>query len=208
MRILIADDHGAVRKGVRQIILDEFHGAEIEEVTNADAAIEKIKKQNWDLVICDHTMPGKSGLEVAAYIKANNIKLPMLMLSIHPEEQYALRALKNGAAGYLSKDASNEELIVAVRTLLLGRRYITSGIIDKLTNLLNPSELTTAPHELLAPREFEIFTLLAAGSTISEIAKNLSLSISTVSTTRTNILSKMNLKTNADIVRYAIEYNL
>jgi two-component system invasion response regulator UvrY len=208
MRILIADDHGAVRKGVRQIILDEFHGAEIEEVANADAAIEKIKRHNWDLVICDHTMPGKSGLEVAAYIKKNDIKLPMLMLSIHPEEQYALRALKSGASGYLSKEASNEELIEAVRTLLLGRRYITPGIIDKLTNMLIPGEASSALHEQLAPREFEIFTLLAAGSSISDIAKNLSLSISTVSTTRTHILTKMNLKTNADIVRYAIEHNL
>jgi len=208
MKILVADDHGAVRKGVRQIMLDEFPGAEIEEAADADTAIEKIKNSHWDLVISDHTMPGKSGLEIAQYVKKNFSALPLLMLSIHPEEQYAIRALKAGAAGYLSKDASNEELIKAVHLLLLGRKYISPNVVEKLTEWLNPDSGAKAPHELLTDREFDIFKQVAAGQAISEIAQSLSISVSTVSTTRTNILSKMNLRTNADIIRYAIEHNL
>ena len=208
MRILVVDDHGAVRKGVKQIMLDEFTGAEVEEATDADAAIEKIKKDNWNLIITDHTMPGKSGLEVAQFVKKNYPQTPLLMLSIHPEEQYAIRALKAGAAGYLSKDASNEELIKAVHQLLLGRKYISPGVVEKLTEWLNPDNSSKPPHELLTDREFEIFKQIANGQAISEIAQSLSLSVSTVSTTRTNILSKMNLRTNADIIRYAIEQNL
>lgn len=208
MRILVVDDHGAVRKGVKQIMLDEFTGAEVEEATDADAAIEKIKKSNWNLIITDHTMPGKSGLEVAQFVKKNYPQTPLLMLSIHPEEQYAIRALKAGAAGYLSKDASNEELIKAVHQLLLGRKYISPGVVEKLTEWLNPDNSSKPPHELLTDREFEIFKQIANGQAISEIAQSLSLSVSTVSTTRTNILSKMNLRTNADIIRYAIEQNL
>ncbi len=208
MRILVADDHGAVRKGVRQIMLDEFTGAEIEEAADADTAIEKIRTGHWDLVISDHTMPGKSGLEVAQFVKKNFPALPLLMLSIHPEEQYAIRALKAGAAGYLSKDAPNEELIKAVHLLLLGRKYISPGVVEQLTDWLNPNSGNKAPHELLTDREFEIFKQIAAGQAISEIAQQLSVSVSTVSTTRTNLLNKMNLRTNADIIRYAIEYNL
>jgi DNA-binding NarL/FixJ family response regulator len=208
MRILVVDDHGAVRKGVRQIMLDEFVGAIIEEADNADTAIEKIKTDNWDIVISDHTMPGKSGLEIAQFVKKHFPALPLLMLSIHPEEQYAIRALKSGAAGYISKDASNEELIKAVHQLLLGRKYISPAVVEQLTEWLNPDSGVKAPHELLSDREFEIFKQIAAGQSISEIAQTLSLSVSTVSTTRANILSKMNLRTNADLIRYSIEHNL
>ena len=208
MRILIADDHGAVRKGVRQIILDEFANAEIEEAIDADSVIEKIKSKKWDLVICDHTMPGKSGLEVAQFIKKEYPQLPMLMLSIHPEEQYAIRALRAGAAGYLSKDAPNEEIIKAAHLLLLGRKYISTGVVEKLTEWLNPNSSNKNPHELLSDREFDVFNYIAKGQPISEIAQLLSISVSTVSTTRANILSKMNLKSNAEIIRYAIEHSL
>jgi two-component system, NarL family, invasion response regulator UvrY len=208
MRILIADDHGAVRKGVRQIILDEFANAEIEEAIDADSVIEKIKSKKWDLVICDHTMPGKSGLEVAQFIKKEFPQLPMLMLSIHPEEQYAIRALRAGAAGYLSKDAPNEEIIKAAHLLLLGRKYISTGVVEKLTEWLTPNSSNKNPHELLSDREFDVFNYIAKGQSISEIAQSLSISVSTVSTTRANILSKMNLKSNAEIIRYAIEHGL
>lgn len=207
MRIIIVDDHAVIRRGLRQILLDEFPKAYIAEVSDAEAAVGKIMENGWHLVICDLSLPGRSGLEVAEYVKQNFPKLPVLILSIHPEEQYAIRALKSGASGYLCKDAATEELVIAVHKVLQGRKYISSAVSEKLADQLD-TDLTKSPHELLSPREFEVFKQLASGQMLSEIGNRLSLSVTTVSTYRARILKKMNISSNAGIIRYALETKL
>jgi two-component system, NarL family, invasion response regulator UvrY len=207
MRILIADDHAVIRKGLKYILLEEFPSAIIEEATDAEGVINKTMSDEWDVIICDLSMPGRSGLDVVEYAKQNFPKIPVLILSIHPEEQYAIRAIKTGAAGYLSKDAAPEELVKAVHRVLLGRKYVSSSIAEKLTDELF-EDGNRAPHELLSHREFDVFTLLAAGSSVSEISEKLSLSANTISTYRTRIMLKMKKKSNADLTRYALENKL
>ncbi len=205
LRILIADDHTVVRKGLRQILLDEFPTAEIEEVGDAEALIQKVMTAQWDVVMSDLSMPGRSGLDALQQIKISHPHLPVLILSIHPEEQYALRALKSGASGYLSKDTAPDELVKAVQRVLLGKKYIPQGIAEKLAAF---SSDIVSPHESLSDREFDVMKLLANGRSVSEIADMLSLSATTLSTYRTRIMGKMNLKSNADLTRYAIENKL
>jgi len=207
LRILIADDHAIIRKGLKQILLEEYPSAVIEEVNDAEGAIKKTISQEWDVIICDLSMPGRSGLDVVQQVKQNFPKLPVLILSIHPEEQYAIRTLKAGAAGYLSKDAATEELVKAVQRVLQGRKYISSSLAEKMATELD-QDISKPPHELLSDREFEIFKMVAAGKTVSEIAEQLSLSITTVSTYRARLLTKMNLKTNAELTRYGLENKL
>jgi two-component system invasion response regulator UvrY len=208
LKILIVDDHAVVRNGLRQILLKEYPSADIEEAENAEAAIKKISGGGYDIVISDLTMPGRSGLELLQYIKKNYPAIPVLILSIHPEELYAIRTLKAGASGYISKDAASQELIQAVQRLLQGRRYISTVIAEKIAEDLDKNPTDKPPHELLSDREFEIFKLLAAGMAVSEIAEKYSISISTVSTYRARILLKMGMKSNADLTRYAISMGL
>jgi two-component system invasion response regulator UvrY len=207
LKILIADDHTVVRKGLRQILLEEFLSAEIDEAADAEELMKKVMKKEWDIVVSDISMPGRSGLEVLQQIKQHYPRLPVLILSIHPEDQYAVRVLKAGASGYLNKDSAPDELVKAVRQVLLGKKYITTSTAERLASLLDqdPGKL---PHENLSDREFEVLRLLAAGSPVSEIAEKLSLSVTTVSTYRARILAKMNLKSNADLTLYAIRNNL
>jgi two-component system, NarL family, invasion response regulator UvrY len=207
LRILIADDHTVVRKGLRQILLDEFPGAEIEEVADGGELIKKIMMAKWDVVVSDLSMPGRSGLEALQQIKISHPDLPVLILSIHPEEQYAIRALKSGAAGYLSKDTAPDELVKAVQKVLLGKKYISQAIAEKLANSFSPDK-DLQLHESLSDREFDVMKLLANGKSVSEIAEMLSLSVTTVSTYRTRVMTKMNLKSNSDLTKYAIENNL
>lgn len=207
IRILIADDHTVVRKGLRQILVEEFTDAHIDDVADAEELIKKVIKEKWDMVISDLTMPGKSGLDVLQYVKQNLPTLPVLILSIHPEEQYAIRVLKAGAAGYLSKDTAPDELVNAVKRVLQGKKYITMSIAEKIADNFDPGT-EKKPHELLSDREFNVFKLIAAGKAVSEIADNLSLSVTTVSTYRARIMAKMNMKTNANLTLYAIENNL
>jgi len=207
LRILIADDHAIIRKGLKQILLEEYPSAIIEEVTDAEAAINKTIANEWDILICDLSMPGRSGLDVLQHVKQNLLKLPVLILSIHPEEQYAIRALKAGAAGYLSKDFATEELVKAVQRILQGRKYISSSLAEIMASELE-QDTSKPPHELLSDREFHVFKLIADGKSVSEIAEQLSLSITTVSTYRSRILEKMEIKTNADMTRYALENKL
>lgn len=206
-RILIADDHTVVRKGLKQILLEEFRSALVEEVSNAEDLLKKVLKEPWDIVVSDISMPGKSGLEVLQQIKQHYPKLPVLILSIHPEDQYAIRVLKAGASGYLNKDSAPEELVKATHQLLLGKKFITGSVAEKLATLLD-QDTDRLPHESLSDREFEVLKLLAAGNPISEIADRLTLSTTTVSTYRARILAKMNLKTNADLTLYAINNQL
>lgn len=206
-RILIADDHSVVRRGLRQILLDGFPNADIAEVADADELIRQVVKNDWDVIISDLSMPGRSGLEGLQQIKQIKPKIPVLILSIHPEEQYAVRMLKAGASGYLNKDMAPEELVNAVQRVMLGKKYITPSIAEHLASVLDHPE-DRPLHELLSDREFSVLKMLAAGKSVSEIAEDLYLSVTTVSTYRTRVLTKLNLKTNADLTLYAIEHKL
>lgn len=204
VRILIADDHAIVRKGLKQIILDEFPSAVVEEVGDVESLIRQVMKTTWDVLICDISMPGRSGVEALHQVKQINPQLPVLIMSMHPEDQYALRVLKAGASGYLSKDTVHDDLINAIRTIRLGRKFITPSIAEKLASALG-SDNGKQLHENLSDREFDVFKMIAAGKSVSEIAAQLSLSATTVSTYRSRILEKMVMKTNADLTRYALE---
>ncbi|MEO7524388.1 MAG: response regulator transcription factor [Ferruginibacter sp.] len=207
IRILIADDHSVVRKGLRQILLEGFPTAHIEEVPDAEEMIKKIMQFPWDVVISDLSMPGRSGLEALSQLKQINPKLPVLILSIHPEDQYALRVLKAGASGYLSKDMAPDELVNAVQRVMLGKKYITASIAEKLASVLD-QDSGKAAHETLSDREFSVLKLLAAGKSVSEIAESLFLSVTTVSTYRSRIMTKMGMRNNADLTLYSIEHKL
>jgi two-component system invasion response regulator UvrY len=206
-RILIADDHAIVRKGLRQLILEDYPTAIIEEVSNVESLIALVVKGEWDLIISDISMPGRSGLEALQQIKEINPRIPVLIMSMHPEDQYALRVFKAGASGYLSKDAVHEELMTAIRLIRNGRKFITPSIAEKLAGALD-TDSDKEPHEYLSNREFDVLKMLAGGKSISEIAEQLSLSATTVSTYRARILEKTGMKTNADLTRYALEKKL
>lgn len=207
LRILIADDHTVVRKGLRQILLEEFANAEIDEVPDAEELIKKVMAEKWDVIVSDLSMPGRSGLDALQQIKISFPDLPVLILSIHPEEQYALRALKSGASGYLSKDTAPDELVKAVKKVLLGKKYISQSIAEKLADTFS-ADSSKYPHESLSDREFDVMKLLANGKSVSEIAEMLSLSVTTVSTYRARVMTKMNLRSNSDLTKYALENKL
>jgi len=204
IRILIADDHAIVRKGLRHLLIEEYPSAVIEEVTDAESLIVKSVGADWDVVICDPSMPGRSGLDALIQIKQASPKLPVLIMSMHPEDQYALRAIKAGASGYLGKDPIHSDLIRAVQTVLMGKKFITPTVAEKLANALN-SDNNKSLHEKLSDREFEVFRLQAEGKQVSEIADKLSLSVTTVSTYRSRVMDKLNMKSNSDLTRYALE---
>lgn len=206
-RVLIADDHTVVRKGLKLILLEGFPSAEVEEVADGESLIKKVIQSNWDLIISDLSMPGRSGLEALQQIKQIRPHIPVLILSIHSEEQYAIRVLRAGASGYLSKEMASSELVIAVEKVMLGKKYITDTIAEKLAAVLD-QDPTKLSHELLSDREFTVLKLLASGKSVSEIAESMFLSVTTVSTYRTRLLSKMKMKTNADLTLYAIENKL
>ena len=207
IRILVADDHTVVRRGLRQILLEGFPGAHVEEVGDAEDLIKHVVKSEWDVVISDLSMPGRSGLDALQQIKQLHPNLPVLILSIHPEEQYALRVLKAGASGYLSKDMAPDELVIAVKKVMLGKKYITASVAEKLAATLDQDH-NKPLHEFLSDREFNVLKMLAAGRSVSEIAESLFLSVTTVSTYRSRILTKMNLKNNAELTLYSMENKL
>jgi DNA-binding NarL/FixJ family response regulator len=206
LRVLIADDHAIVRKGLRQLLLEEYPFAMIEEVGDAESLFSKVITKEWDVVICDLSMPGRSGLEALQQIKETRPELPVLIMSIHPEDQYALRVLKAGASGYLNKERIHNELVPAIQTVKLGKKFITPSVAEILAESLNTS--VEEKHELLSNRELDVFKLLASGKSITEIAEQLSLSATTISTYRARILEKMQMSTNADLTRYALQKNL
>ena len=206
IRILLADDHAIVRRGLKNIILEEYPFAEIGEVSNAEELLKKVIRENWDVVLCDLNMPGRSGIDALKQIRQTFPKLPVLIMSMYAEDQYAIRALKAGAAGYLSKVSIHDDLIKAIQTVQRGRKFITPSVAEELAETFNGEH--DEPHRLLSDREFEVFKLLADGKTISEIANQLSLSSNTVSTYRSRVLEKMNFHSNADLTRYALERKL
>lgn len=207
LKILIADDHAIVRRGLKQILLEEYPSAQVGEVGDAESLITEVVTGDWTLVICDMNMPGRSGLDALSQIKQIAPQLPVLIMSMYPEDQYALRVLKSGASGYLGKETIHEHLIHAIQTVMLGKKFITPSVAEKLADAVRDNT-DQEPHELLSDREFDVFKLLAAGRSVSEIAAQLSLSTTTVSTYRTRIMSKMNIRSNADLTRYALEHKL
>jgi len=207
MKILIADDHEVVRQGLERILQKEFPGAHIESVADGQDIVKKVLQSEWDLVISDLSMPTKTGLEALEDIKKHYPKLPVLILSMHPEEQYAIRAMKAGASGYLSKSMDAAELITAARRALMGRKYITPSLAERLSELLGGQE-TEMPHQLLSNREFEVMKLLAKGLSLIEIGQKLAVTPTTISTYRSRILHKMNLTNNSELTRYAIVHQL
>lgn len=207
IRVLIADDHAIVRKGLKQLLQEEYPFVVVEEAGDAEGLIKKAITGEWDVVICDMNMPGRSGLDALKQIKQISPKLPVLIMSMYPAEQYAIRVLKAGASGYLSKDSIHDELIEAIQTVLRGKKFITPSIAEKLLDVFN-TDNEQPPHGSLSDREFDVFKLLAAGRTITEIADQLSISATTVSTYRSRILEKMNMRTNAELTKYSLENNL
>jgi len=207
MKVLIADDHMVVREGLKQILKNLSSSYEIEEAKDGIDALHKIKTGDFNFVILDISMPGLSGLEILKTIKDHNNKVNILILSFHPQEQYAIRALRMGASGYLSKDSAPEELANAIKKISAGEKYISSDIIGKLLNGINePDDI--AIHDCLSEREFQILCLLAKGLSIIEIGKHLFISEKTVSTYRTRLLEKMGMKSNTELALYAYKNNL
>jgi len=207
-RFLIADDHAVARRGIKEILLESFPLAEIQGVSNAEELIRYVTKENWDIVISDISMPGRSGLDILQQLNKDFPRLPVLILSVHTEQEYAVRVIKAGGAGYLNKDdAVENELVKAVKIILSGKKYITASVAEKLAVELSHTS-DKALHELLSDREFHVFKLLAQGKTTGEIATQLSLSVNTIGTFRRRIMEKMGMKTNAEIVTYAIHHKL
>jgi DNA-binding NarL/FixJ family response regulator len=207
MRILIVDDHEVVRAGVMQILSDEFGKATFGEAADSAEAVGAMLKGKWDLAIVDISMPGRSGLDLLKQMKGLRPQMPVLILSMYPEEQYAVRALRAGAAGYLTKASLSEELVNAVRKIQAGGKYINAGLAERLAAELSAPSVKP-PHESLSDRELEVLRLIAAGKTTKGIARELSLCVNTVSTYRARVLKKMNMQTNAELIRYAIENKL
>jgi two-component system, NarL family, invasion response regulator UvrY len=204
-KIILADDHSFIRLGLIQIIKDEYPNVEISEVENGEELVKQIMDNDFDLVISDLDMPGRSGLEALEQIKIFKPEMPVLILSIYPEDLYAVRVLKAGASGYMNKNAAPYELINAMQRILNGRKYITPEIGEKL---LHQFDSNKKPHEILSNREFEIFKLIAQGKSLSQIADSMALALTTVSTHRGKILKKLNITNNAELVRYALSNNV
>ena len=206
-RVLIADDHAIFREGLRQILEDIEDLQVVDEASHGQEVLDKIEKNDYDLILLDIAMPGLSGLETLKLIKGRKPKMKVLILSMYPEEQYAVRAIKAGASGYITKSSASEELLGAIRKVMSGGKYITASVADKLLSDLVPDSGHPL-HELLSDREYQVLCLIASGKTVGEIADQLALSVKTVSTHRVHILEKMKMKTNAELTNYAIKQNL
>ncbi len=207
IKILIADDHPVVRKGLKEIIEETTDMRVAGEASNGSEVMEKVLSEDLDVVLLDISMPGRSGLDVLKDIKKRRPKLAVLVLSIHPEEQYAVQAFKAGASGYLTKKSAPDELLIALRKVSAGGKYVSSSLAEKLASALETDREKT-PHETLSTRENEVMLKIASGKTVTEIAKELYLSPKTISTYRTRILEKMGMKNNVELIRYAIKNQL
>ena len=207
IRILIADDHPIVRAGFKQVLSETPDLVVADEAENGQEVLECLKKKKYDVVLLDISMPGKNGLEILKELKTDYPRLPVLILSIYHEEQYAIRALRAGASGYLTKASAPHEMILAIRKISQGGRYISASLAEKLATYLD-ADMTKSPHETLSDREHQVMRLIASGKTVSEIAENLNLSVKTISTYRTHVLEKMKMKNNAEITLYAVQNKL
>jgi DNA-binding NarL/FixJ family response regulator len=205
--VLIADDHPVVLEGVKQIVAETSDIAVKGEATNGDEVLEQVRTGQWDVVVLDITMPGVHGLELLKQLRAQHPKLPVLVLSMHPEDEYAVRLLRAGASGYLNKRSVSSQLVEAIRKVAEGGKYVSPTLAEKIAFELDV-DFDKLPHERLSDREFQVFCLIASGKTVTETAEELSLSVKTVSTYRSRILEKMNMQRNAQLTRYAIEQGL
>lgn len=206
MRVLIADDHAIVRKGLRQIA-EESGKISVDEAANGQEALDKLRQDRWDALVLDISMPGRHGLDVLQAVRDLQPQLPVLILSMHPEEQYAMRVLKAGASGYMNKDTAPGELVQAIQKIVNGGKYISATLAEKLAYEIS-GDSDKLPHEKLSDREYRVLVMIGAGKSVSQIAEDLSLSVKTVSTYRSRLLEKMNLHNNADLIRYVIDHNL
>jgi two-component system, NarL family, invasion response regulator UvrY len=202
-RVLLVDDHAVVRQGLKQVLADSLPDATFGDAASADEALRMVHTANWDIVVLDISLPGKSGIEALKELRAAHPRLPVLVLSMHPEEQFAVRALKAGAAGYVTKRTAARDVVAAVRKVLSGGRYVSASLAERLAAQTQAGSVET-PHETLSDREYQVFRLLAMGKTVKQIGKELDLSPQTVSTHRTHILEKMGLESNAELIQYAM----
>ena len=207
IKILIADDHAIVREGLKQIVAETSDMVVSGEAADGQEVLELLRKDGWDLVLLDIAMPGRGGMDTLKALKQEKPALPVLILSIYPEEQYAVRALRAGASGYLTKESAPEELISAIRKVSRGGKYVSASLAEKLVSELGID--TERPvHERLSDREYQVLLMIASGKTVKEIADDLALSVKTISTHRTRALAKMGMKNNAEITYYAIKMGL
>lgn len=207
MRILIADDHPVVRRGLIQILADEYPSLSVGEARDAGEVLRLAREHEWDIILLDISMPGRSGLEVLKELKLERPKVPVLILTSHPEEQYAVRVLRAGAAGYMTKESAPEHLIEGINKATAGRRYVSPNLAELLAASV-ASDVEKPPHESLSDREYHVLCSIASGKTVGDIAAELSLSVKTVSTYRARILEKMRMKSNAELTRYALKNGL
>ncbi len=207
IKILIADDHPIVRQGFKQVLSETADLVVADEAGNGQEVLALVARKDYDVILLDISMPGKNGLEVLKELRITNTKIPVLILSIYPEEQYAIRALKAGASGYLTKASAPEELISAIRKVSRGGKYISSSLAEKIAYELD-GDAEKAPHDTLSDREYQILLMIASGKTVSDIADEMCLSVKTVSTYRSRILEKMKMKNNAELTTYAIRNKL
>jgi len=207
IRVLIADDHAVVRQGLKQILGDTRDMLVAGEAVNGQEVLAKVRAEPWDVVVLDISMPDRSGLDILKQLRSERPRLPVLVLSMYSEDQYALRVLKAGGSGYLAKDSAPDELVKAIRKVVGGGRYVSAFLAERLAFEIgaDPSKL---PHETLSDREFQVLSRIAAGRSVTEIATELFLSVKTVSTYRARMLEKMNLGTNAELIQYAIQNHL
>ncbi len=204
IKVFIADDHAVVRKGLMRILEEAVDMTVSGEAGGGQELLEKVSKNACDVVLLDISMPGRDGLETLKLLKRDKPALPVMILSMYPEEQYAIRALKNGAAGYVTKESAPDELVSAIRKVSQGRKYVSASLAERLAEELEDGGKARA-HERISDREYQVLCMMGAGKTVSEIAGELSLSVKTISTYRSRILEKMNLKNNSEIIRYVLE---
>ena len=207
IRILVADDHAIVRRGLRQIVADESDMEVVGEAQTSQEILDLARQEEWDVIVLNVSMPGRGGFEALKALKQTHSKRPVLVLSMYPEDQFAVRAFRAGAAGYMTKESAPEELVQAIRKVVRGGKYVSPSLAEKLAAELG-EDTERPPHEALSEREYHVLCLLASGKTVTQIAAEMSLSVRTISTYRARLLEKMRMKTNAEVTRYAIEHRL
>lgn len=207
LKVLVVDDHPSFRRGVKDILAEGFEITKLGECGNAQEMLEAVTKEKWDLVVMDISMPGKTGPEALKELKRLCVSLPVLVLSMHPEDQYAIRMFKAGADGYLTKASAPEELVRAVKKLLGGGQYVSSSLGEKLAVMVKPGS-DDVLHQRLSDREYQVLCLIASGKSVGEIAETAHLSVTTVSTYRARVLEKMAMKNNSELTRYAVQHGL